>query len=164
MEKLIYSSAVPDILQKALFYFIYNHLYISITMNNSTGYKLTLGLRLTMQAACIRTYEPLNPRNAHVRLRLLVRAFAVTVPRILGAAVAPELAPLAAFPALLLVLCLVLLVDDLHLQAADVQRYRTEPEEGDAAHHGALEQHGWHRQQHQPPQGKQAANVRGATK
>lgn len=80
----------------------------------------------------------------------------------MGAAVAPVFAPLAALPALFLVLPLLLLVDDLHLQAADVEGYRAEPEEGDAAHHRALEQQRRHRQQHHPPEGEDAADVRGA--
>lgn len=96
---------------------------------------------------------------------LFLWPLAVTVLTVVGATVTPEFAPLPALSALILVLpLLVPLVDDLHLQAADVQRYCTEPEEGDGAHSRSLEQQRWHRQQHHPPQGKEAANVRGAAK
>lgn len=83
---------------------------------------------------------------------------------VMGAAVAPVLTPLAALPALLLILSLLVLVDDLHLQPADVERYRAQPEEGDAADRCALEQQSRHRHQHHPPQSKEAADVRGAAK
>lgn len=73
--------------------------------------------------------------------------------------VTPVFTPLTAFPALFFILSLLVLVYDLHLQATDVQRYRAEPEEGDAAHRSTLEQQSWHRQQHHPPQGQKAAKI-----
>lgn len=82
---------------------------------------------------------------------------------VVGAAVTPELTSLPAFPALFLILSLLVLVYDLHLQTADVERYSAEPEEGDTGHRGALEQQRRHRQQHHPPQGEEAAEVRGST-
>lgn len=111
--------------------------------------------------------RPFHPRC--LTRCLLVRPLAITVltvvmSAVVGATVTPVFTPLAALPALILILSLLPLMDDLHLQAADVERYCTEPEEGDAAHRGALEQQRWHRQQHHPPQGKKAANVRGTAK
>lgn len=114
--------------------------------------------------------ETLNQSNTHtfpLSIQHLLRSLAVIVltvmmSAVVGAAVAPVLAPLAALPALLLILSLLVLVDDFHLQPADVQRYRAQPEEGDAAHGCALEQQSRHRHQHHPPQGEEAADVRGA--
>lgn len=83
---------------------------------------------------------------------------------VVGAAVTSVLASLSALPALLLILSLLILMDDLHLEAADVERYRAKPEEGDTAHHCALEQQSRHRQQHHPPQGEEAADVGGTAK
>lgn len=145
---------------------VFLHLYISIITNDRF---ISIGStrHMNMWAACIHTHtntgKPWN-KASHTRvlpnLHLLVWTFAVTVLAVMGATVTPQFTPLAALPALFLVLSL-LLVDDLHFQAADVERYCTEPEEGGAAHHGALEQQRWHGQQQHPPQGKEASNVWG---
>lgn len=84
------------------------------------------------------------------------------MPAVVGAAVTSVFASLPAVLALVLVLRLLLVVYDLHLEAADVERHRAEPEEGDAAHCGALEKQRRHGQEHHPPQGEEAADVRGA--
>lgn len=117
----------------------------------------------------IQITQTLNQSQTHTHKRLvipgrplLVLSLAAAFLAVLSAAVASLLAPLAALPALPLVLPLLVLVDDLHFQPAYVKRYGAEPEEGDGAHHGPVEQHSWRRQQHQPPQGEEAAHVGGA--
>lgn len=71
---------------------------------------------------------------------------------------------LGALPALISpVLFLVLVVNDLHLQAADVERYGTQPEEGSAGHHSSLEQHSGQREEHDPPQSQKTDHVRRST-
>lgn len=114
--------------------------------------------------------NPESKQHTHafpLSIQPLLRSLAVIVltvmmSAVVGAAVAPVLAPLAALPALLLILSLLVLMDDFHLQPADVQRYRAQPEEGDAGHGCALEQQSRHRHQHHPPQGEEAADVWGA--
>lgn len=69
---------------------------------------------------------------------------------------------LGALPALIspvLFLILVLVVNDLHLQAANVERYGAQPEEGSAGHHSRLEQHSGEREEHDPPQSQKTDHV-----
>lgn len=93
---------------------------------------------------------------------LVLPVIGVGVPPVVGRAsvVAAVLASIAALLALFTLV--VVLVDDLHLQAADVEGYGAQPEKTHAAHHGALDQQGGHGEQHQPPQGQEAAHVGGA--
>lgn len=51
-------------------------------------------------------------------------------------------------------------MNDLHLQAADVERYGTQPEEGSAGHYSRVEQHSRQREEHDPPQSQKTAHVR----
>lgn len=80
---------------------------------------------------------------------------------------APSLASgsaLAALPAFIApVLFLILVVNDLHLQAADVERYGAQPEEGSAGHYSRVEQHSRQREEHDPPQSQKTAHVRRST-
>lgn len=98
------------------------------------------------------THTPRHLCHSH---SLLVLAFVAAV-------VPVAMRVVAAVPtvwALRSVIVLVLLMYNLHLQASDVERYRTQPEEGDAAHHGNVQQHRWQGEKHHPPQRKQAAHV-----
>lgn len=69
----------------------------------------------------------------------------------------PAFGTLAAF--VCSVLFIILVVDDLHLQPADVERYCAQPEEGSAGHHSRVEQHCWQRQKHDPSQRKKTGHI-----
>lgn len=109
--------------------------------------------------------QPETHTHTHTHAtHLLVWPLAVTVLAVLMSAVPTAFAPLPTVLALIVIFSLLLLVYDLHLQAANVEWYCAEPEEGNAAHCGALEEQGRHGEQHHPAQGEEAADVRGTAK
>lgn len=102
--------------------------------------------------------------HAHTHTKhLFVRPLAVAVLAVLMSAIPTAFAPLPTVLALIVIFSL-LLVYDLHLQAANVERYCAEPEEGNSAHCGALKEQGRHGEKHHPAQADEAADIRGTAK
>lgn len=124
-----------------------------------SNYELNLIPPFPIQSSqCLKRKKKRSPiEHTRAVTHLLARALTVSIA---GDADSLLFAPVSALQTLVLVL----LVYDFHLHLADEEGHRTQPEADHAAHYGVMEEQRGHRQQHQPPQGQEAAEVRGPAK